>query len=588
MNNEDLRSFTKNEPELNFSSFSKKIKVAFLSSFTIDGIVKPLRVKCGQNQIQCITFLSDYNQYHQEILNPNSSLYNFKPDLTYLFLDTRSILGDLYFNPYSISSSKRKIFIESKFNEIKNLIDIFLQKSNSTLVLSNFLIPNYSPYGILENKTEYGLFEMIIDLNQKITDFIKSQPSTYIFDFNGFVSLHGENNIFDYRQFFIGDLKIALKYFPILAEQLLGYIKPIIGKNKKCIVLDLDNTLWGGIVGEDGFNGIKLGKMSPGNAYIEFQKTLSSLWEKGILLAINSKNNFKDAMEIIQNHPNMILREKHFACVKINWNDKSENMIQISKELNLSLDSFVYFDDDPVNRLNIQRNFPEILTVDIPKDPSQYAQILRSLNDFNTLNITDEDKKRGKMYWEQKNRLELEKSFTNLDEYLGELNIQVIIKTANDFLIPRISQLTLKTNQFNLTTKRYPEEEIRNLSSNENVIVGCANVRDKFGDNGITCVFIINTQNTDEWFLDSFLLSCRIMGRKIEEGIIIYLINKAIEKGIKRIKAQYTPTSKNKPCENFLSSLGFKSVGEYEILELNHKLKIPEHLKVIEDDTKTI
>ena len=587
MSNEDLASFIKKARELNTSDLSKNIKIAFLSSFTINGIVEPLYVKCAKNQIHCSIYLSDYNQYTQEILNEKSSLYNFQPNITFLFLDTRSILGNLFFDPYSISENERKAFIESKFNQIKNLIETFSHKSNSSLVISNFAIPNYSPYGIFENKTEYGLFEMINDLNQMIVKFVRKQPLIFIFDFDRFVSFYGETNIFDYRQYFIGDIKIALKYLPFLANELLSYIKPMTGKNKKCIVLDLDNTLWGGIVGEDGINGIKLGTTSSGNAFVEFQKILLALWKKGILLAINSKNNFDDAIEVIRNHPNMILNEKHFACMKINWNDKSKNMIEISKELNLSLDSFVFFDDDPVNQLNIRKNFPQILTVDLPKDSSQYVQTLKNINDFNTLNVTDEDMRRGEMYLQQKNRLDLEKSYTNLDDYLQELEIQITIKTANDFLIPRISQLILKTNQFNLTTKRYQEDEIRQFTSNKDMIVGCANVKDKFGDNGITCVFIINKQIPDEWFIDSFLLSCRIMGRRIEEGVIIYLINKAKELGIKKIKAQFIPTLKNKPCENFLSLLGFKSFGIYEILEINHKLKIPEHLSIFEDEKNT-
>ena len=192
---------------------------------------------------------------------------------------------------------------------------------------------------------------MVFDLNYKLSNAWKNENSIHIYDLNGFVSRFGQNNVFDYRQYFFGDLKISLNYIPFLANDLLGFIKPILGLNKKCIVLDLDNTLWGGIVGEDGFNGIKLGQNDPiGKAFIEFQKYLLSLHERGIILAVNSKNNLEDAIQVIKDHPNMVLREKHFACLKINWNDKATNLQEIAQELNIGLDSILFMDDDNVNR----------------------------------------------------------------------------------------------------------------------------------------------------------------------------------------------------------------------------------------------
>jgi len=549
--------------ELKINDNDKKIRIALLSSFTINGIEETCRVKCAERNIECQTYLAGYNQYFQNMLNDQSDLYKFSPDLTFLLLDTRSILGNLFHFPYSISSSERTAFIETKFKELSNLINTFTKKTNSKLIVTNFSIPSFSPYGISETKQEYGLKSMIIDLNNKLESEFMQNESVYIYDFNSFVAKFGENNVFDFKQYFFGDIKVCLDYIPHLVNDLMAYVIASLGLGKRCIVLDLDNTLWGGIVGEDGFDGIKLGNTPPGNAYQEFQRVLLSLYQRGVLLAINSKNNPEDALKVINEHPDMILKKEHFACLKINWDDKVTNMKEIAEELNFGLDYMVFFDDDPVNREFVKTRLPQVLTVDLPKDPSQYSKILQNMSEFNTLSITEEDTKRGKMYLEQQQRKQFESSATNLEDFLKELNLKVSILPADQFTIPRISQLTLKTNQFNLTTHRYQEEEIREFVQNNQFLVGCAQVEDKFGDNGITGVFIVKKDTPKQWTLDTFLLSCRVMGRDVEKAIISHIVKKAKENGVERIRAQYIQTQKNKPVESFLPDCGFVKEGDY-------------------------
>jgi len=565
------------------SDFESKIKIALLGSFTLDGLNETIKVKCSELKVGCDTFYGGYNRYNEEILNSKSKLYSFSPDVCFLILDTRNILGDLFYNPYNLSADKRREFIQNKINELNNLIKSFKEKSNSKLVISNFIIPTYSPYGIFETKTDYGLQEMVFDLNHKLNNICRDENSIYVYDINGFISKHGEDNVFDFQQYFFGDVKISLGCIPILANDLLGYIKPTLGLNKKCIVLDLDNTLWGGIVGEDGFNKIKLGPQPPGNAYLEFQKYLLALHERGIILAVNSKNNLEDAIQVIKEHPNMILREKHFACLKINWNDKVTNLKNIAQELNIGLDSMVFLDDDQVNRDFVRETLPEVLTIELPKDPSLYVSTLTELNDFHVIKITEEDKQRGKMYTQQRKRVESGKNSASFEEYLKQLNIKIHIKKADEFTIPRISQLTLKTNQFNLTTKRYQEEDIKTFSQDKKKIVGCAQVEDKFGDNGITSVFIIKKDNEEEWIIDTFLLSCRVIGRGVEEGILDYIINEARKNNVKRIIGNFIPTKKNKPSESFLANFGFEKLNDHWIYSLEKHSKKPSHLVLLNE-----
>ena len=580
MKEEKLSYYVNKAAELNNNSFDKKIRIAILGSFTLNGLAETIQVKCAEKKIQCLTYVGGYNQYNQEILNPQSDLYKFKPDLTFLFIDTRALLKDLFHHPHSISADERKSLVSEKTNEILSLVSKFSEISSSRLILANFAIPTFSAYGIFENKTDFGFHRMLNEINNKIADDLSKSDSIYVYDFDKFVTKFGERNVFDYKQFFFGDMKISLDHIPYLASELMSYVIGYLGISKKCIVLDLDNTLWGGVVGEDGFNGIKLGPDPPGNAFVEFQKTLLSLHQRGIILAINSKNNYDDAIKVIREHPYMQLKEDNFASLKINWNDKVSNLKEIADEINIGLDSIVFFDDDPVNREYVRINLPQVQTIELPQDPSEFANILKHLNEFSVLKITQEDQQRGKMYAEQRKRTDLEKSVPDLEGFLKQLDLRVLIKIANDFTIPRISQLTLKTNQFNLTTKRYQESDIKKFAQDKDYLVGCAQVEDKFGDNGITGVFIVNKKNPKEWYLDTFLLSCRVMGREVEKGILSYVIGKAKESGAQQLRAQFVPTLKNKPVEDFLPNCGFKKESDSWVYSVNVPFEIPNCLTV--------
>ena len=579
MKEEKLSYYLNKAKMIGPNSSEKKIKIAILGSFTLNGLVEVLQVKCAELNTKFVSYVGEYNQYNQEILNSKSHLYQFNPDITFLLVDTRTILGDTYYFPYDISVLDRKKIVEEKFLELKHLITSFKQTSKSKLIIANFSIPVYSSYGIYENKTEFNLKKMIMELNAKLEDMVQKENSIFLYDFDGFMRKFGEAHVFNYRQYFFGDVKVGIDYLPYLGYELMGYVKAVLGLSKKCIVVDLDNTLWGGVIGEDGFNGIKLGPYTQGRPFLELQKILLALNKRGIILAINSKNNYDDAIHVIREHPYMLIKEDNFASIRINWEDKISNIQEIANELNIGLDSIVYLDDDPINREFMKTSLSQILTVDLPRDPSEYSLCVTNLNDFNLLQITEDDIKRSKMYNEEQQRKELQKNIPNLENFLQKMNIKVLIKNGDDFAIPRISQLTLKTNQFNLTTKRYQEEEIKNMVNDKNFLVKYAQVSDKFGDNGITGICIVK-KNDKEWIIDSFLLSCRIMGRGVEEGILGHILEQAKKEGVSKVVGQYIPTNKNKPCEDFYQKCGFEKDGEYWSFNLKNTIKIPNHLKV--------
>ena len=426
-NEENLAYFLNEAKSIKAQNFEKKLQIALLGSFTLNGFEETIRVKCNQQKIECRTYVSDYNQYNQDILKKDSKFYQFKPELTFLILDVRHILGELYFQPYSISILERKELVATKVNEITNLIKTIIEYSNSRVILTDLQVPTYSPYGINEQNEKFGIKEIVREINTKIRNENKDESLLSILDFNEFIQKYGEENVFSYKQFFSGDMKISIEYIPKFIDEMMRFVNAVVGITKKCIVLDLDNTLWGGIIGEDGFDNIKLGDDPIGRSFVEFQKRLLALNQRGIILAINSKNNFDDAIKVINEHPNMILRENNFGCIKINWNDKVTNLHEIASELNIGLDSFVFFDDDPINREFVKNQLNQVIVVDLPSDSAKFAHVLTEMNVFESLMITEEDAKRKDMYLGQRKRVEFENKIGDFNKFLKQMNIQVLI-----------------------------------------------------------------------------------------------------------------------------------------------------------------
>ncbi|RJQ34481.1 HAD-IIIC family phosphatase [Candidatus Parcubacteria bacterium] len=320
---------------------------------------------------------------------------------------------------------------------------------------------------------------------------------------------------------------------------------------KKCIVLDLDNTLWGGVVGEDGPRGIALGLTPPGAYFVAFQQALLDLNHRGIILAIASANNESDALEVIDANPNMILKRNHFAAMRINWSDKTENIRSIAQELNIGLDSMVFLDDNPENRAAMRQFVPEVETPELPVDPREYAQFLHTLPYFEANVITDEDKMRGNMYVTERLRREAEKQFTDRDAFLKSLGFRVEILKDASAQVARLSQLTEKTNQFNTNKKPLTVEEIDAFIRDPHYAVLCARVTDKFGDYGITA-FALVQKLAPVWHIESLLLSCRVIGRGVEEAFLAAIAESARAEGAETLDIIFTPTEKNMPAKIFI------------------------------------
>lgn len=562
-----LSQYLSQASKLDGKGLEKGVKVALVGSYTLQGLKEVLEVKCHKMGVKAEVYEADYGQVHQVILDESSALYASKPDITYLLFDTRFILGDLTYDPYSLDVDGRKRAVSEKVEEIIELATSFMAKAKTKLVVSNLPMPTYSPYGILEDKTEYSLKDMVVEFNQVLKDRLQPMHQAYVYDFSRFIAFFGQDNVTDEKMRLWGDMTVGPQALPWLGEDLMSYLIPLVSSNKKCIVLDLDNTLWGGIVGEDGINGIKLGPEPPGNAYLEFQKRLLALFNRGIILAVNSRNNPDDALSVLREHPHMVLRDEHFASICINWNDKATNLKEIADELNIGLDSIVFIDDDPLNRELVRKYLPQVYVVDLPSDCSQYSKTLMGLNLFNTLQITKDDKKRGAMYAQERKRTKQKEKFTDMESFLRDLKIKVSIKRADEYSIPRISQLTLRTNQYNLTTKRYQEEDVKAMVESHEHRVYSAAVADRFGDYGIAGAAITCDKGDGVVEVDTFLLSCRIIGRGVEKKLLDHIIRESKKAGANAVRGVYVPTKKNPPSSSLYPDNGFRKVGEgiYEL-----------------------
>jgi FkbH-like protein len=356
-------------------------------------------------------------------------------------------------------------------------------------------------------------------------------------------------------------MPIAADCLVHLADAYMHFIHPLIGKVCKVLVVDLDNTLWGGVLGEDGPQGIQLNLEYPGAAYRAFQRVILDLYERGVILAICSKNDTVEALEVLENHPHMLLRPKHFASTRINWDEKTENLRQIATELNVGLDSLAFLDDSPVERAAVRNRLPEIYVVDLPVDAIGYAQALRECPVFERTNLSAEDKERGRYYAEQRQRAELQKSAGSLEEFYYSLEMKAEVSEADASTIPRIAQLTQKTNQFNLTTRKRTEQEVTLLAQDPHTRVFAVRLTDRFGDNGIVGAAISRIRG-ECCEIDTFLLSCRVIGRTVETAMLACIAEAAHRDGAKELTGWYFPTRKNAPAGDFYARHGFTQISE--------------------------
>ncbi len=541
-------------------------RIAVTGSGTLAPLEPHLRVACAQAGMHPVLHFGGFQQWAQELLSLDSALYAFAPDVIVLSLASKDLfprnIADAHADPAALAQERT-----SGIAEIRGLLEAAMRRSPGTsIILHTFSASDRSPFGTMDLKNERGQRARINAINDDLIDLSRECPDVLLFDQERVEARHGKARIRDERLWYMGTIPFSESFLPVLADEYVRMIRPLKGLVRKAIVLDLDNTLWGGVIGEDGINGIKLGgNDAPGNAFHDFQVALDALRQRGILLTICSRNNPEDVWPVIERHPEMVLRQDHFVASRVNWLDKATNIRDIARELNIGLDSLVFLDDNPAERALVRQQLPEVLTVDLPTDPAYLTRALLDLDVFESIGVSAEDIRRSEMYAQAQTRREFERTATSsndLTSHLESLAMAVAIGRATPHTIPRIAQLVNKTNQFNLTTRRYTEAQVRAMAdASSQWAVFHVSVADRFGDLGLTGVAIVETRG-DSWLIDSFLLSCRVLGRGIEDALLAHIAAQATASGATLLEGAFVPTAKNAPAAEFYPSRGFAVVGE--------------------------
>lgn len=452
---------------------------------------------------------------------------------------------------------KRKDLVNEVDNYLHKL-DLILSRKETKTPIYCFTLQNFVNQ-INWTNIDNNLQQAIFNFNSHLYKLASQDSSIKVIDIQDFCNKYKISEIFDWRFYYMTETTISPRLGKEFYKWFLKKEKAILQKRKKCLVLDLDNTMWGGVLGEDGIEGIKLGDTYPGNVFLDFQRCVIEASKNGVILAVCSKNNEIDVLEAWKKHPFMQISKDVVSSYRINWNDKATNIAEISEELNIGLDSFVFIDDNPIERERVKQFLPEVTVPDFPKNTFGLIPFFDEIyeNNFQAYSLTDEDKTKTNQYAENFKRKKHQQNFENIEGYYKSLEMKLKVHENNRILVSRLSQMTQKTNQFNLTTKRYSEEDIKRFMDDGFVL--SLDVKDKFGNNGITVLAIIKKQDKETAAIDSFLLSCRILGRDIEMAFMAYIHNYLFEKGFKEIKADYIPSSKNKKLTSqFLDKCGFE------------------------------
>ena len=526
--------------------------IAILGGSTTSEIKNILELFLLFNGIKPSFYESEYNKYYEDALFGNEDLDKFNPDIVYIHTTNQNIIK------YPELKDSKENIITLLDNEIKKYKSIWdsLSKFDCAIIQNNF---DYTIDRSLSNLDCYDIHGKTYFINQLNSEFSKQAreiKNLYINDINYLSSYIGLKNWFDKSLWYQAKYALSMDSIPELTFNLSKIISAIFGKTKKCLVLDLDNTCWGGVIGDDGLDGIQIGtETAIAEAYTAFQQYAKDLKDRGITLAVCSKNDFVNAKEGFT-HPDSILKFDDFTSFKANWDPKFQNVVDIAKEINIGIDSLVFIDDNPVERDIVSSQVPHVSVPDIGDDITEYIAYIDKSGYFEPIALLEDDTQRNKYYEDNKKRLVEEAQYQTYDEFLLSLDMSAEIKSFSPVYLDRITQLTNKTNQFNLTTKRYTFAEIESMANSEKYITLYGKLTDKFGDNGLISIIIGELKN-NECHVDLWLMSCRVLKRGMEEAMLDALVKEAKQSNIKTIIGYYYKSAKNSMVLDMYEKFGF-------------------------------
>ena len=532
------------------------IKVALLGDTATQFLATAIRGTGVERGYHVDLYEAEYDQVERQLLDPTSEFYEFNADFIILFQSTHK-LGE---NHAMLSSEQQTTLAEDRLNFVASVC------SNPALEGKKIIYFNYpeiddAVFGSYANHVPQSLTWQVRRLNCGLMDLTQQYPNLFICDIAAMQNKLGRDAMFAANVYTSTEMVLSMDVLPYVAGRVMDIVCAIKGQFKKCLILDLDNTVWGGVIGDDGLEGIQLGHgLGIGKAFTEFQMWVKKLKQRGIIICVASKNNEETAKEPFEKHPDMVLKLEDIAVFQANWETKVDNIRTIQSILNISFDSMVFLDDNPFERNIVRENIKGITVPELPEDPADYLEYLYGLNLFETASYSSADKDRTKQYQVEAQRVSLSKTFTNEADFLKSLDMVSVVSGFTKFNTPRVAQLTQRSNQFNLRTVRYTDADIESFASDAEVIDLSFTLQDKFGDNGLIAVIIMKPKDKETLFVDTWLMSCRVLKRGVENFTLNTMVEIAKSKGYKRIIGEYLPTPKNGMVALHYPELGFKPI----------------------------
>ena len=528
------------------------LRVAIVSGFTSEPLANALRVALLAIGFRAEVYEAPFGVYRQEILSPNSDLYAFNPQVILIVAPAKDIIN---MPEGPVPQLEVDTALKSEVEQWKSVWAEIKKKSDAVILQHTFEMPDSVFLGIAERRAVWGPARFILELNHRLIE--ESAGSVHWVDVDNLAGLVGRNNWHDPRLKYHGKFAFSSKYLAEYCKLVEGVLRIVLAQSRKALILDLDNTLWGGIIGDDGLDGIQLGPDSPeGEAYLAFCHYVADLGRRGVILGICSKNDMKNVAELFEKHRHMPLNLDDFAVVRCNWDDKASNLASIASELNIDPSAIVFVDDNPAECELVRQTEPAILVIHLDGDPASFVRRLDRERLFDSQGFSTDDLKRSQSYQARTQAVSLRQNATDLESYLSSMEMKGEVWTARQEDILRLTQMEAKTNQFNLTTRRWTSDRINGFMANDNYDVLCFSLVDRFADHGLVGSMVVSYMGTEVRIL-SWLLSCRVFSRTCEEFMLTDLVRRAMNRGATRMVGEFIATGKNGIVSNLLTRLGF-------------------------------
>jgi FkbH-like protein len=535
------------------------LKLGLVGNGTLDYLAPLLVASAARHGIALECVQAHFGQMAQEAFDPGSGTNQARPDAILLAIDARG----LPLRP-GLDEDDARASVSASLDFVRNLASAFRTNAGAACIVQTLAPPPESLFGNFEARFPGTMRSLCAAFNAGLIDALSGGPDV-LFDVAGLAETVGLAAWHSPKQWNVGKLAFDARYLPLYADHVGRILGAMRGKSRRCLILDLDNTLWGGVIGDDGIDGIVLAQGdATGEAFLEVQRIASALRSRGVVLAVSSKNSDEVARGPFREHPEMLLREEHIAVFQANWNDKASNIAAIATALSLGTDAMVMLDDNPAERALIRASLPDVAVPELPDEPSLYARILSAAGYFESVGFGEDDRNRAGAYAANAKRVAIREQVADLDSYLASLQMKITFKPFDSIGRSRIAQLVNKSNQFNLTTRRYSEIEIAAFEADPAAFTLQVRLEDTFGDNGMISVIICRSDSSQEWQIDTWLMSCRVLGRRVEQMVLAEILAAARERGVRRVVGTYAPTDRNALVRDHYEKLGFTLVDTAE------------------------